>query len=138
MRYFSKFVFKQKVLLSDGSSFDGFERVGQDDGAMATNDGQIIREMEINIRAKRGGVVEITGEQYLELQSKKKEDLNPQWREEWKPRSNALESALQARSLKSHVEPAEVSNAAQRPAGTTPPVGGETSFRPVTSIKVPK
>lgn len=126
--YYLKEVLKARVLFSDGSYFDGWEKVGDDEGILATEDPRIINELELNIRAQRGAITKLTGEQFLEWRSKKNEPSRKPWREEFKPRVKTLEQHLAGRSLRA-AEPVDAESAKPlKPI--TPPAGSADSFRP--------
>jgi len=135
-QYFKKSVFKQRVVFSNGAAFDGFERVGQDEGVLVTDDPSTIKELEANIRARRGGVEKITAQDYLALQSKKKEPLKRRWREEFNPRRMPLEQSLARRALRAVPAVADA-NPAQPAQLKAPPASSEAAFRPSTTTSPP-
>lgn len=81
-RFFSKWNPRQTIFLSNGMSVK-FTPVDHDNGVLATNNEQIIREFETMMQQHRGGITEITAEAYQEAK-KKDFDISSdrRWREE--------------------------------------------------------
>ena len=127
IQYFKKYSPQQAIIFSDGSGFRGFQLVNNEVGILATGDPRIIREIEACIAGHRGGAEKITSEEFLSLQSQKKSNLQPPWREEWQPRK--LPPTASGGSL-SQPSAAATEAPAPRPV---PPADGEKSFRPKTS-----
>lgn len=128
VNYFKKEVIQQKVMFSDGSYFNGWQRVGDDEGILATDNPITVAELQANINGQRGGVSRITAEEFLALQSKKNEPSRPRWREEWKPPPNPLEAKFARSALAARAEPVA---AGEAPKPAPPPA--DASFRPKTS-----
>jgi len=128
IQYFKKYSPQQAIIFSDGSGFRGFQLVNNEIGILATEDPRIIREIEACIAGQRGGAEKITGEEFLELQSQKKSNLQAPWREEWQPRKlppTASGGSLNPRAAVA-AEPAPAPRA-------VPPADAEKSFKPKTS-----
>jgi hypothetical protein len=94
-RYFSKINPKQDLLLSNGSWFNSlasWEPVGDgESGVLATNNGFLIREMELAMERQRGGIREISQSEFETLK-KKEPNLKP-----WRPLNEAISKATYAR-----------------------------------------
>lgn len=83
MNYYVKAVPKLPLQLNSGASIR-FENIDHEWGIFATEDPNLIREIDACIAEHKGGVERITAEQYLELKSKKNgSSLKPRWREEF-------------------------------------------------------
>jgi len=128
--YFKKYQPSQAIIFSDGSAFKGFTTINHEIGILATEDPRIIHELETCMRGQRGGVEKITAQQHLELQSQKKSNLKPLWREEWQPRKlqPIAQDGLPARVVVADTERLPTQLAA-------PPAGSEATFRPKTNRK---
>jgi len=126
-KYFKKCQPRQPIVLSDGSGFLAWVVVDHETGILATDDSRMIREFQICIQGRRGGVEEISAEEFLELQSKKKENLKPLWREEWQPRK--LAPTVTETFQRPPAEPAEDSQA-RKPVSV--PENSAQHFRPTT------
>lgn len=125
MPFFKKYGPRQGIIFSTGVSFVGFEVVNNEIGILATEDPDTVRELKACIAGKRGGVEEISGEQYLELRSQKKSNLKAPWRQEWQPRKYAPNSVGTFQNRPA--APAE----AEQPAAPAPP-SNPGEFRPKT------
>lgn len=73
MRYFSKAIISNPIFTDAGKPIP-FVHVGSDDGVIATDDNSIIESLASRVKTRRGGVSELTQEQYDEI-IKKKSDL---------------------------------------------------------------
>lgn len=72
MRYFKKELLSNPVWLPSGGKFP-FDNIGNNEGVLATDDLILVTEAERAMAAHRGGIIEITVEEYDEL-IKKKQD----------------------------------------------------------------
>jgi len=77
MRYFHKAMISNPAFTSAGSPII-FQHVGGDDGIIATDNQTIIDALVERIQKRKGGVSELTEEQYAELQKKKTVLPSPQ------------------------------------------------------------
>lgn len=66
MRYFLKELVSTPLYLPTGGKI-GWEELQGDQGALATEDGALLHQLDMAIRRKVGGVREITAEQYEEV-----------------------------------------------------------------------
>lgn len=83
------------------------ERAGW--GLLATSDTYIIKELERCIREQRGGVQEITLEEYGDLKKKENQTLRPTWRESIsRSRLARLLARLHDESVAAAKAPAEI------------------------------
>lgn len=82
IRYFKKFNPQQTLFLSTGQTVK-FTPVDHDWGVIAVNNPLVISEVEAMMREQRGGISEITAEEYTEQKKTASERLSaPKWREE--------------------------------------------------------
>lgn len=82
VRYFAKYNPRQAFFLSNGKSLR-FTPVDHDNGVIALNEPSIIGEIETAMREHRGGITEITAEEYAEKKSKDFDiSSERKWREE--------------------------------------------------------
>lgn len=79
MRYFRKYEPRQNLMMSNGAWLRFPETGGEHDqwGLLATQDGGIIREIELAQQNQKGGIEEITAADYEAL--KKKERKPKRW-----------------------------------------------------------
>lgn len=124
-RFFKKFNARQGLYLSNGKQLK-FTQVDNDHGVIGLTEPSIIAEIEACIRAGRGGVTEITGEEYQEAKKKALETpsvLAPRKREELLKGANRPIPTRQA-------SPAPVAAAATVPEVA---VGDVNAIRPKAS-----
>lgn len=81
-KFYSKLEPKQKFYLSTGEWLK-FDVIDHSVGVAVIADERIQADIAKATRENRGGITEITSEEYLSLVSKKKETLTPRWREEF-------------------------------------------------------
>lgn len=85
MRYFKKSFPKQQVLIDpDSKLWLQFTTVDYSTGIYATNDERILKCIDRTMAEQRGGMTEITGDEYKGLSEKKNSTTpKPPWREEF-------------------------------------------------------
>lgn len=99
LKYFKKY--DPRIILRTGRGGSvPFVDIGGQWGLLATSDGYLIGELEKCQREQRGGVMEITREEFEELKKKENQNPFPVWRETISPR--------QLRNLKRGAEFANV------------------------------
>lgn len=129
MRYFSK------ALVSNTISAAGktipFIEVSGGAGVIATEDNAIIEALELRIRERRGGIVEITNEQYDE--ELKKKNASPSL----PPRSTRQGISLADLSVQSSNAPAVEAVSEAKPAKKIDPVSEQPAPPPVTATTRP-
>jgi hypothetical protein len=78
--YFKKYDPRIQLRTGAGSTVP-FEDLGGQWGTLATNDNYVISELRKCQREARGGVMEVTEAEYLELKKKENQTFFPIWRE---------------------------------------------------------
>lgn len=148
VRFFKGVYPRQKLFLSNGAYIQ-LHDVGNNEGVFASDNEQVIRDLTTMIQKRRGGLVEINGEEYTGL--KKKGMKSPDYsREEWslsggvrinhrpvlpggpadmrgnftpeEPRANAAATNSSGPSPSDPVPPVEVPKPAVRKRGRPPKV----------------
>lgn len=83
IRYFKKSSPRTKVMLAEGAYLQ-FTLVDNNTGIFATQDEKVLAQMDVAIANQRGGITEISHDEFRDLNEKKKQHpLTRQWREEF-------------------------------------------------------
>ena len=131
MRYFKKSYPKQRVMLSTGIFLE-FTFVDHETGILGHNDPNLLGQIDDAIANHRGGITEISSEEFQELLKKKGQTpLMRPWREEYS--KEGIAGALAAGVLQAKV-PMEIPGPHEGvavPAAISP--GGE--FKPPVASK---
>jgi hypothetical protein len=101
MRYFKKIYPQQKLILSNGKGFT-FTEVREGFGVLATENPVLLKEFDLAIAAKKGGIIEITATEFEDLK-KKQPGRGPNHNEAIQPSKAAAARAAARRNA----EPAE-------------------------------
>jgi hypothetical protein len=81
VKFYRKVYPRQKFYLSSGEYLQ-FDPIDHMIGVAAITDAKVMEDIAKATSENRGGIEEISAEEYHALQSKKKENLQPPWREE--------------------------------------------------------
>ena len=129
VKFFKKHDPRRTLYLSGGDVVK-FEAVIQQYGVLATDDPRVISEFAAMMRAHRGGVEEITQEDYDDLREKKnpKQLSRPSWREEISNPEGLADTAVQ---------PALPPAAAKFPAPVPPPTTKAARTKPSDFVPKP-
>lgn len=93
VKFYKKLSPKVKFYLSSGH-FLQFDIIDSDIAVAAITDENQQKDIATATRENRGGIEEITAEEYQALQGKKKEDLPKIWREEFSPQRSMGQTAV--------------------------------------------
>lgn len=124
-RFYKKIDPRQPIIFSDGAWYRDWEVAGerQEIGLLQTSDGHIIKELALAIEKQRGGVREITAEEYQAIKKKQ-----PKLKR-WQPSNEAItmRAYLRLRNLWQGVAAGAVDG-----VELGRPQGGRKIERPVT------